>query len=83
MDRGSPEPGGGVGEGVECQHLGKCVWLRLYVCVSVRAFVYLCVFVTLTPFCPRWPREGTLMEGEKETFALMHFKTDGQEHLQL
>lgn len=67
MGRGSPEPGG-----VACQHLGKCV-----------VFVYLCVFVTLTPFCPRWPREGTLMEGKKETFALMHFKTDGQEHLQL
>lgn len=63
---------GGWGVGA-CQHLGKC----LYVCVSVRVFVYPCVFVTLTPFC------RTLMEGKTETLALMHFTTDGQEPLQL
>lgn len=47
MDRGSPEPGG-VGGGVACQHLGKRVWLRLYVCVCECASVCVSVCVCHT-----------------------------------
>lgn len=83
MDRGSPEPGGWGG--VACQHLGKRVWLRLYVCVCECASVCVsvCVCHTDTILSTLAERGDTNGGGKKETFALMHFKTDGQEHLQL
>lgn len=69
------------------KHLGECARLRLYVCVCERGgvcvSVCVCVFVTLTPFCPRKPRERTLMGGGGRGSALMHFKTDRRERLQL
>lgn len=39
---------GGAGGGVACQHLGKCVWLRLYVCVCECASVCVSVCVCHT-----------------------------------
>lgn len=58
------QPGAWGGGGVSTP--GQvCMAAFVCVCVSVRVFVYLGVFVTLTPFCPRWPREGRLMEGKK------------------
>lgn len=46
---------------VVSQHLGKCV--SAFVCMCECASACVSVFVTLTPFCPRLLREGTLMGG--------------------